>query len=187
MKNISLAAPIPFLCCLCVGLLFDTAGIFRMTLLCAAVHELGHLAAYTACFHRLPQLRISVDGIAMKMPVCIAQKAENAVLLSGPAANFVLCGALLAVCMHKASYGLYMLAGVSGCVGIFNLLPIGVLDGNRLLHNFVGVHRQHAGLLRAVPVLCLALVCGLLWWQGQLRLYTVSFLLYVLWKTCAEN
>ena len=60
---------------------------------------------------------------------------ENKVLAAGPLANFFLAGLLYILARHHASYGAYFLAAVSLCTGLYNLLPIGTLDGAKLLQN----------------------------------------------------
>lgn len=138
-----------FLCaCLAVGLLFDPMGFLRMALLCSVVHELGHVVAYWGATGRFPPLQLSVGGIALKKIHFLSLRQESVVLMAGPAANFIFAAVLYGVAMHKASYGVYFLAAVSFCTGMYNLLPIGVLDGARLLQNLFPAHYQ-TKILRA--------------------------------------
>ena len=134
--------PILLCACLAVGLLFDPMGFLRMALLCSVVHELGHVVAYWGATGRFPPLQLSVGGITLKKIHFLSLRQEIVVLLAGPAANFIFVAVLYGVALHKASYGVCFLAAVSFCTGVYNLLPIGVLDGARLLQNLFPAHYQ---------------------------------------------
>ena len=127
--------PVLVCACLAAGLLFDPMGFLRMALFCSVFHEAGHIIAYwiiTGCF---PPLQFRVGGIALKKVHSMNTYQENKVLAAGPLANFFLAGLLYILARHHASYGTYFLAAVSLCIGLYNLLPIGTLDGAKLLQN----------------------------------------------------
>lgn len=118
---------------LALGLLLDGAQIFRLVLLCAALHECGHAAVYIGCARRLPRLCFGAGGVRLERTAQLSRAAQAAVLCAGPGANFALSAALLLRAQCRASYTLYFLAAASICVGAYNLLPVGVLDGAQLL------------------------------------------------------
>lgn len=122
---------------LAVGLMFDPAGFLRMTLACSATHEAGHALAFRLCAGRWPHVRVAVGGAALGGAQSLSRGRLTAVLCAGPAANFLLAGALLLRAAQKASYGAYFLAAVSLCVGLYNLLPLGALDGARLIETWL--------------------------------------------------
>lgn len=168
MKGTSVQ-PVLLCACLAAGLLFDPLGFLRMALVCAAVHESGHVLLYMLCTHRLPRLRFSLEGISL----CGAQRLSRAqelwVLVAGPAANFLFAALLFLLLRRRARYGLYFLAAVSLCTGLYNLLPFGVLDGARILQNLFPPQRQDALQRAQRALLCVfaAAVLGLAL-QGKL-------------------
>ena len=136
--------PVVVCACLAVGLLFDPLGFLRMALFCSVWHEMGHILVYWGITGRFPPIQFHVGGISLKETHCISTKQENWVLLAGPLANMILSAALYGYTYYQASYGVYFLACVSLCTGVYNLLPVGVLDGARLLQNCFPAHRQEA-------------------------------------------
>lgn len=95
-------------------------------LLAAAVHELGHCAALKALGGRVSQLRLSALGAELAPDGLLSYAQELPVALAGPGASLLCAG----VCAHL---GRYLLAGLSLALGLFNLLPIGPLDGGRTI------------------------------------------------------
>ena len=153
--------PMPsFLLCACLaaGLLFDPMGFLRMTLVCAFVHESGHVLAYMLCAHKLPGLHFSAGGIGLSGAEQLPRTQELWVLAAGPLANFIRAALLFLQLHRQASYALYFLAAVSLCTGVYNLMPFGVLDGARLLQNLLPAEKQDA--LRRAQRLLLCLFCA---------------------------
>ena len=143
MKGTSVQ-PVLLCACLAAGLLFDPLGFLRMALVCAALHESGHVLVYMICAHRLPKLRFSIEGISLSGAQRLSRAQELWVLAAGPMANFVFAALLLWHLQRQASYRLYFLAAVSLCTGLYNLLPFGVLDGARILQNLFPAEKQDA-------------------------------------------
>ena len=144
-----------FLAC---GLLLDGAYLFRLLLLCAAVHEAGHVLGYLVCTHKLPTLCFSAGGVSLKRTALLSKQQELLVLMAGPGANLLLAALLYVRAQQKASYGIYFLAAVSICVCAYNLLPFGVLDGARLLHCLVPA--KHLSTLLRVQQWLLIAFCS---------------------------
>ena len=82
--------PILLCACLAAGLLFDPMGFLRMTLVCAFVHESGHVLAYMLCAHKLPGLHFSAGGIGLSGAEQLPRTQELWVLAAGPLANFIM-------------------------------------------------------------------------------------------------
>ena len=80
--------PVLLCACLAAGLLFDPMGFLRMTLVCAFVHESGHVLAYMLCTHKLPGLHFSAGGIGLSGAEQLPRTQELWVLAAGPLANF---------------------------------------------------------------------------------------------------
>ena len=116
-----------------LGLLFDTAGLLRMAIFCAVLHEAGHIIVYIICTGKLPRIKSSAGGISLNRAQDLSWNAYLAVLIAGPIANMFFSALLFLFAQHKASYGVYFCAAVSFCTGIYNLLPFGMLDGARIV------------------------------------------------------
>lgn len=150
--------PVLLCACLAAGLLFDPMGFLRMTLVCAFVHESGHVLAYMLCAHKLPGLHFSAGGIGLSGAEQLPRTQELWVLAAGAAGEFYHGGAAFLQLHRQASYALYFLAAVSLCTGVYNLMPFGVLDGARLLQNLLPAEKQDA--LRRAQRLLLCLFCS---------------------------
>ena len=155
--------PVLLCACLAAGLLFDPMGFLRMTLVCAFVHESGHVLAYMLCAHKLPGLHFSAGGIGLSGAEQLPRTQELWVLAAGPLANFIMAALLFLQLHRQASYALYFLAAVSLCTGVYNLMPFGVLDGARLLQNLLPAEKQDA--LRRAQRLLLCLACAAREWH----------------------
>ena len=153
--------PVLLCACLAAVLLFDQLGFLRMALVCAALHESGHVLVYVLCARRLPRLRFSVEGISLSGAQQLSRAQELWVLAAGPMANFIFAALLLWRLQRRASYGLYFLAAVSLCTGLYNLLPFGVLDGARILQNLFPAPKQDALQRAQRALLCIFAVAVL--------------------------
>lgn len=121
------------LAALSAGLLFDPMGILRMALAASVMHEAGHVLAYVLCTHNMPRLVPSLGGVSLCMDKMLARRQELAVVCAGPLVNLLCAAGLFWAAWQKASYGVYFFAAVHLCMGLYNCLPFGVLDGARLL------------------------------------------------------
>lgn len=157
-KNKTSVQPVLLCACLAAGLMFDPMGFLRMALLCAVLHESAHVLAFILCTRRLPKLQFEVGGIGLWGAQRLSRTKELIVLAAGPIANFIFSAVLLVYASEKAHYGLYFLAAVSLCTGLYNLLPFGVLDGARILQNLVPAEKL--GVLCKVQHAALCLFCA---------------------------
>lgn len=140
--------------------LLDGQGIFALAVVSAAVHELGHYAVLAAFGAKPYLLRLELTGAAMYFDESrLSYRQELAAALAGPAAGFLLA---IAAAMMKA----HILAGVSLVLSMFNLLPVGGLDGGRVLSALLSMLLDHERAQRIclwITVICAAamLGCGL--------------------------
>ena len=130
--------PVITLTALWIMLYRDHLGLIRISLLCSILHEMGHIAVWFWIKKSLPELHVSFKGIALK--ICESDFTPNqgvALALAGPAVNFLLALCTLIEVQNQASYWGYFFVGINLLVGGFNLLPIGSLDGKRVLENLL--------------------------------------------------
>lgn len=109
-------------------LFLDSSG-FGMTALCACgLHELSHLAVMTA-FGISPET-VTFYGAGIRISSSRVEYAKSRtrvfILAAGCAANFIAAALLW-------KFGEYEAAAINLFTGIFNLLPVGELDGAALL------------------------------------------------------
>ena len=106
----------------------EGVGLLGWGALACAGHELGHLLMGAAFGGRPRWLSLSAVGLELKLayPRALSYGREAAVALAGPAVN-------LAMGLICARLGAYLLAGMSFCLGLFNLVPVLPLDGGRAL------------------------------------------------------
>lgn len=109
--------------------------MLRLGLLCALLHECGHIAVFAALERRLPGLEVSFAGLCLSMRgVLLSPGRELLLAAAGPGVNLLLgMGALLWM-EGPAGYGYFGLwfACTNLLVGGFNLLPVPGLDGWRM-------------------------------------------------------
>ena len=173
------------------------AGIWPwMAVLAAAgLHELGHTVAAWGAGVRLCGMKLDLFGARMELSGLLSYGQEMAVAAAGPFASFA-CAALL---YPLAGMGEGRLGGAmcgtmcisSLILGIVNLLPVGTLDGGRILRAGVARlwgDRAATGVLRGTTVLFLVLlwlVCAYGLLRGGQFLTGFVFSLCLLWRTAA--
>lgn len=98
-----------------------------------AVHELGHWAMVRALGGRVGGFCLTGTGavIRPRRERLFSYGEECMVALAGPMASFLLAILAGAWGKHFGSGDAYLLTGVSLALGLFNLLPMGPLDGGR--------------------------------------------------------
>lgn len=126
----------PFLTCLVLIALLSRDGlaIGRMGLAAALLHELGHGLVYWLIMGRLPRVTLSPLGVGMEIcPSAFTPRQLLALAAAGPGVNLTLAALAFLSLQLQASYGGYWFLGVNLWMGLFNLLPLGGLDGARIL------------------------------------------------------
>lgn len=136
--RIHLQAPLVTLFVLSLLLAWDGAGIVRMGLLCALLHETGHLLVYRWQWHHWPDLQVSPTGICLLMRgTSMTARQEFFLAAAGPMVNLAACGLVLGFMEQtRYSYTGYWFASTNLLVGGINLLPLPGLDGERILRSF---------------------------------------------------
>lgn len=117
-----------FFAVIALFLLLDTTGFGLMALSACALHELAHMLVMTIFGIFADEITFYGAGIRIcSARTEFAKPAVKALILSaGCAANFV----LTVIFWHS---GRFEIAAINLFTGVFNLLPIGELDGAGLL------------------------------------------------------
>lgn len=148
----------------------DSGGMVPQVLAACALHELGHYAAIRLLGGRVTRLRITCVGAEMALSARfpMGPAGELAAALAGPAVN-LLCAGLCA----GLGEGWYCFAGIHLALGLFNLLPVGPLDGGRVLGCLLALAGRQdwaepaVGLLSAGLSMGLTMGALLLWRAGE--------------------
>ncbi len=154
-------------------------------LVACVVHELGHVAMVRALGGRVGCFCLTGTGavIRPRRERLFSYWEECLVALSGPMASFLLAILAGAWGAQFGSPDAYLLTGLSLALGLFNLLPMGPLDGGRtvkaILAWLTGPDRgdQLSGVLS--KTVAAALTGAGLWWFLQGGNFTL--LLFALW------
>lgn len=112
----------------------EGVGVLPWAVAAAFLHELGHCLTSIWLGGRFGALELSAVGAQLRMDysVPLSYGREIAITLAGPLVNLLLG-------VSAAYLKLYLLAGVSLGLGLFNLLPIEPLDGGRALFSGLSV------------------------------------------------
>lgn len=146
-------------------------------LLSVLLHEAGHYLCLLVLKQPPRRVVFSLSGARMETPP-LSYRQEFLTALSGPAVSL-----LLALTLPRFP----MLGGYSLCLCLFNLLPLGDLDGGRMLRCLLLLHledRTARHIFRVVNVLTGALLllpglyCSIYAHMGLWPLLVSGLLLY---------
>lgn len=117
-----------FLLIVALLLYLDGQGVVLWYLVAMSLHELGHLAAIYCLGGGIQSLRLTVAGAEMKLDMSrqLSYGREVLAIFAGPFIS--LCAA-----WFSSRFGWYLFAAANLSFGVINLLPIGILDGGRIL------------------------------------------------------
>lgn len=160
MKRVRLSPG--FLLLAAVLAVLDGEGVLLWAALAAAVHELGHYAAVRLQGGAVKELRLTVSGgeMALDRRYPLTYAGELLAILAGPGASLLL--AMGALRLGNGREEGWLLAGLSLCLGWFNLLPVWPLDGGRALLLILAGFLPHDTAAAGVRLCSLALGTGLL-------------------------
>ncbi len=160
------------------------------TLAALALHECGHLLAFSLLREPAPAFSFSLGGFRFIASRPLSYRAEGWVAAAGPLANLAAAAILFLLSLPFPAARAYLIfsAMLELSSAVWNLLPIADLDGARILSALLSPlppHRADA-ILRAVSLLVLFLgltvSLGILYFSGA-AFYTSLALLLLLFAT----
>ena len=163
-----------------IFLAFDRAGYGAYCLAACFCHEISHLAVMLIEGQPPDEMLFSGGGI------CIKQKNDVsfAVLAAGCTVNFLL---FIVYCLVLPRDNIFklMFGGANLATGLFNLLPIGSLDGKRMLEKLCYKRLSYAAAQKFLNIagglgyaFALGGIC-LLGLSGALNLTAITVMIYV--------
>lgn len=153
LKNTLLRLDFSFFAVLALYLLLDESGFGLAALAACAMHETAHFAVMT--IFRVPVEQLTFYGAGIRISSSEIDRIRPChkalILCAGCVANFA------AAFVFRCS-GDHAACTVSLFAGIFNLLPMGELDGARLLKMFVVKHFKAKNVDRIMKLAAVASV-----------------------------
>lgn len=177
---------VPFLCGLILFLLFDRTGLGGQMVLAALVHELGHLIAMAALGEQPQSIVFGGFGVRMerRQGTRLSYQKEIWIYAAGPAVN------LLAALLFFPNP---QICRVHLLLGLFNLLPMGVLDGGQILRCILQKKMEMARgdfWRRSVSLCCgslLVLLALAIFLTSGYNASLLSTSIYLMWLFLAGN
>lgn len=147
LKQTLLRLDFSFFAVIALYLLLDESGFGLAALAACAMHETAHFIAMTAFGVSVEQLTLYGAGIRITSSKIDSVKPhlKAVILCAGCVANF-------AATLVFWNLGKYEAAAVNLFTGIFNLLPMGELDGARLLKMFAVRHCKAENVDRVMKI-----------------------------------
>ncbi|MDD6276843.1 MAG: site-2 protease family protein [Clostridia bacterium] len=138
------------------------------------LHELGHLAAMTAVGQRPRRIELGYFGIKIVASSgLISQTGDFFIAVAGPITNLIAA----VICYFAGRQDFFT---INLALAIFNLLPVGVLDGGRALKCITGDSQAVRKIEYACAIIITAIgvVCAI-YSKGNFTLLIVSLYLVI--------
>lgn len=174
-----------FFAVLALYLLLDESGFGLAALAACAMHEMAHFVAMTVFGVRVERLTFYGAGIRItSAAIEQAKPLHRAVVLgAGCAVNFI---AAVVFCQMRE----YAASAVNLFIGVFNLLPMGQLDGTGLLKiaaiRFCRVDKVDKVMKAACIVSEAICACVVLLFGGDVPFTFVTTALYIIFMSCSK-
>ncbi len=159
---------------------FDSGGNGLLYLAACLCHETAHLAVMAVKGQVPKEIIFSGGGICIRQ----SQGFSFAVLVAGSAVNFLLFG-IFRFGLEQDSIFKMIFAASNLCVGVFNLLPMGDLDGKRLIEGLLikncilKTAERTINILQTVTCLLWGGLVLYLLFKGAVNLTAVFVMIYI--------
>ncbi|MBQ1260783.1 MAG: hypothetical protein IIX96_02095 [Clostridia bacterium] len=137
---------------------FNSVWVAVLTLLCALIHEGGHLIGLWLVGYRAPGPRAVLAGLRIRIPELLSYKQELTVLSLGPLFNIAVGGALLL--LFRGEF-LFTFALLNLFTALSNLLPIESYDGYRIAEALIGLFSLGEWARGALRVISFAFIAAM--------------------------
>lgn len=141
-------------------LFFETAATAVLTLCAILLHECGHLLAFSLLGEPQPRFSAAAGGFRFLPARTLSYRNEVLVCAAGPLANLFAAALFFSLASSFSSAYLLLAAWLQLLTGLGNLLPVGDLDGGRMLSSGLSLalpEETAVRICRAVSVLSCAL------------------------------
>lgn len=151
LKNTDIVICFSFLAVLTLCILLYSEKVIIISVVSSLLHECGHIAAMRAYGLRIKEIRLYGGGMKITRDISyLSFSKELIITFGGVLVNFCLC--VFSYCYFKIVFS------VNLALLIFNLLPIGYLDGARAL----GLVAEKYPCIKPLSVTVKVLFCALL-------------------------
>jgi len=159
---------------------FDTTGFAILGLCAGVVHELGHLAAMWLSGVKVKSIFFRGGGIQIEPEE--KGKITLFILSAGSIANFLTFAVIFTALERPFSYLYPLLFSLMNvCVGMFNLLPIGCMDGKQILERLLPPRMHYA--LRILEIALILVLSGAVivaLYHGFFNFTVIAAMVYVI-------
>lgn len=109
----------------------DHSGILWLGILSCVLHEIGHIVSLLSFDSSIKEINITLFGAKIKFENRLSYTEEILAAAAGPFANLIasVISSRLLLCPS--------LAGLNLALALFNLLPVGPLDGARIFYSLI--------------------------------------------------
>lgn len=154
VAGVEIGADFTFFAVVAMFTVLDTTGFAVMSLSVCLIHELGHLFAMFIKGQKPASIVFKGGGAVIATSGAMGKHGNNSVfvIMAGSLVNIILFFSLYFT-LPKTNIYPVMFAVLNLVTGVFNLLPIGCLDGKRLAELFMPPK-----LLKAVEICALCAV-----------------------------
>jgi len=170
--GIEIGADFTFFAIIAMFLTLDTTGFAMMSLAVCLIHEAGHLLIMLITGEKPESIMFRGGGIRIS-----SNSTSVPVLLAGSTVNIGIFFALYFT-LPKTDIYPVMFAVLNLTIGVFNLLPIGCLDGKRLLEMFISEKILKA--IEAVMLVIVVVVIIVVIMHGGVNLTFAAAMVYIL-------
>ena len=128
---------LPLLFWVAIVFAFDTPYMANLTLICVAIHELGHIIT-AGIISKKRLLRSRFFGLKLTVGSYRSYSEDLKISLAGPLANII--AALITLPFIKTnSHYIHLFSVVNLCTAVSNLLPIDGYDGYRIAEDILNL------------------------------------------------
>lgn len=144
-----------FFAVLTMAFAVDKKQIVIITLICSALHEIGHISALFLFGSYPDEIAFGAFGVRIQQNgYTLSDFQQAVVVLCGPLVNIVLFVLLLVANIVFESRILLTVSAVNLVIGVFNLLPILPLDGGRVLFMVLNVFLDQKTACKIMRLIC---------------------------------